>query len=124
VSAGRPRHALLCRRRAALHHVRLSGQSILAHHRPKALQDGRDPGVFSGLAPSGDHSFSYTVPHVLVVAVKDGRIAQMPDVESIIMPGAPSRGATLTRGPPANPHSTDAGAEPGGARLVLPSAAP
>jgi isoquinoline 1-oxidoreductase beta subunit len=49
-------------------HMRLSGQSILASVRPEILQaqKGRDPIAFQGLFESGEHSFSYTVPNLLI----------------------------------------------------------
>ena len=47
-------------------HVRLSGQSILARLRPEALQNGRDPLTFQGIAQAGEHSFGYTVPNLLI----------------------------------------------------------
>ena len=47
-------------------HLRISGQSILAGVMPARLQGGADPVVFQGLAPQGDHAFSYTVPNLLV----------------------------------------------------------
>src|SRR5437016_5818419 len=47
-------------------HFRLSGQSILYTVRPAALENGRDPASFQGLAPSGDFAFGYTVPNLLV----------------------------------------------------------
>ena len=47
-------------------HMRLSGQSILASVRPAALQDGKDPVVFQGLNPSGDFTFGYSVPNLLI----------------------------------------------------------
>jgi isoquinoline 1-oxidoreductase subunit beta len=49
-------------------HMRLSGQSILASVRPEVVQaqKGRDPVVFQGVADSGEHSFSYTIPNLLV----------------------------------------------------------
>ena len=47
-------------------HVRISGQSILAALRPQALQDGKDPAVFMGLMPGGDHAISYAIPNLLV----------------------------------------------------------
>jgi isoquinoline 1-oxidoreductase subunit beta len=47
-------------------HFRLSGQSILYTVRPAALENGRDPAAFQGLAPSGDFAFGYTVPNLLV----------------------------------------------------------
>jgi isoquinoline 1-oxidoreductase beta subunit len=49
-------------------HMRLSGQSILASVRPEIVQaqKGRDPVVFQGVADSGEHSFSYTIPNLLV----------------------------------------------------------
>jgi isoquinoline 1-oxidoreductase beta subunit len=49
-------------------HMRISGQSILASVRPEVLQaqKGRDPLSFQGVFESGEHSFSYTVPNLLV----------------------------------------------------------
>lgn len=47
-------------------HFRLSGQSILYTVRPAALENGRDPAAFQGLAPSGDFAFGYSVPNLLV----------------------------------------------------------
>jgi len=47
-------------------HIRLSGQSILAKLRPEALQNGRDPATFQGLAQAGEHSFGYTIPNLLI----------------------------------------------------------
>jgi isoquinoline 1-oxidoreductase subunit beta len=47
-------------------HFRLSGQSILYTVRPAALENGRDPAAFQGLAPSGDFAIGYTVPNLLV----------------------------------------------------------
>lgn len=47
-------------------HIRLSGQSILASVRPAALDKGKDPVVFQGFWPSGEHSLEYDIPHLLV----------------------------------------------------------
>jgi len=49
-------------------HVRLSGQSILAHVRPQIVeqQKGRDPLSFQGLADAGEHAFGYSVPNLLI----------------------------------------------------------
>ena len=47
-------------------HIRLSGQSILAAVRPEALQNGRDPLTFQGLAQAGEHAFGYSVPNLLI----------------------------------------------------------
>jgi isoquinoline 1-oxidoreductase beta subunit len=49
-------------------HVRLSGQSILAAVRPHIVeqQKGRDPLTFQGLADSGEHSFGYNLPNLLI----------------------------------------------------------
>jgi isoquinoline 1-oxidoreductase beta subunit len=49
-------------------HIRLSGQSILAAVRPQVVEQdkGRDPLVFQGLFNSGEHSFSYTIPNLLI----------------------------------------------------------
>ena len=46
-------------------HVRISGQSILASVMPQRLTDGADMITFQGLLPKGDHSISYSVPHLL-----------------------------------------------------------
>jgi isoquinoline 1-oxidoreductase beta subunit len=52
---------------AALH-MRLSGQSILAAVRPEVVQaqKGRDPLTFQGVADTGEHSFGYTVPNLMI----------------------------------------------------------
>jgi isoquinoline 1-oxidoreductase beta subunit len=49
-------------------HIRLSGQSILAAVRPHIVeqQKGRDPLSFQGLADSGEHSFGYNIPNLLI----------------------------------------------------------
>jgi isoquinoline 1-oxidoreductase beta subunit len=49
-------------------HIRLSGQSILASVRPQVVEQdkGRDPLVFQGLFHTGEHSFSYTIPNLLI----------------------------------------------------------
>ena len=47
-------------------HMRISGQSILAAVFPQRLEDGRDPVVFQGLMPSGDGTFGYTIPNLLI----------------------------------------------------------
>ncbi|MFM9881514.1 MAG: molybdopterin cofactor-binding domain-containing protein [Burkholderiales bacterium] len=49
-------------------HMRLSGQSILAAVRPEVLQaqKGRDPLTFQGVADTGEHSFGYTVPNLMI----------------------------------------------------------
>jgi isoquinoline 1-oxidoreductase beta subunit len=47
-------------------HMRLSGQSILAGVAPQNLQNGRDPVAFQGLTTSGDGTFGYTVPNLLL----------------------------------------------------------
>jgi isoquinoline 1-oxidoreductase beta subunit len=49
-------------------HVRLSGQSILAAVRPHIVeqQKGRDPLSFQGLADTGEHSFGYSIPNLLI----------------------------------------------------------
>jgi isoquinoline 1-oxidoreductase subunit beta len=47
-------------------HMRLSGQSILADVRPEALQNGKDPLTFQGLAPSGEHAFGYSIPNLMI----------------------------------------------------------
>jgi isoquinoline 1-oxidoreductase beta subunit len=49
-------------------HMRLSGQSILAAVRPAIVeqQKGRDPLTFQGVFESGEHSFGYTMPNLLI----------------------------------------------------------
>jgi isoquinoline 1-oxidoreductase beta subunit len=47
-------------------HFRLSGQSILASVFPQNLQNGRDFLTFQGLHPSGDFTFGYSVPNLLI----------------------------------------------------------
>src|SRR5262245_21222857 len=47
-------------------HIRLSGQSILTAVFPQNLQDGKDPLTFQGFWPSGEHSFEYTIPNLLI----------------------------------------------------------
>lgn len=47
-------------------HIRLSGQSILAHVFPGALDQGKDPLTFQGFWPSGEQSFEYTIPNLLI----------------------------------------------------------
>jgi isoquinoline 1-oxidoreductase beta subunit len=49
-------------------HMRLSGQSILAAVRPAIVEKekGRDPLSFQGVADSGEHSFGYTIPNLLI----------------------------------------------------------
>ena len=49
-------------------HMRLSGQSILASVRPAIVeqQKGRDPLTFQGVFESGEHSFGYTMPNLLI----------------------------------------------------------
>jgi isoquinoline 1-oxidoreductase beta subunit len=49
-------------------HMRLSGQSILAAVRPAIVeqQKGRDPLTFQGVFDSGEHSFGYTMPNLLI----------------------------------------------------------
>jgi isoquinoline 1-oxidoreductase subunit beta len=54
-------------------HMRISGQSIFSAIRPEALQEGMDPFVFQGLAPSEDRfarigpaELGYTIPNLLI----------------------------------------------------------
>ncbi len=47
-------------------HMRISGQSILTAVRPQALQDGRDPAQFQGVAPSGEFEFGYGISNLLI----------------------------------------------------------
>src|SRR4030088_308188 len=46
--------------------MRLSGQSIQFSLRPAALENGKDPAAFQGLAPSGDAAIGYSVPNLLI----------------------------------------------------------
>ena len=47
-------------------HIRLSGQSILTSVFPQNLQNGKDPLTFQGYWPTGEHSFEYTIPNLLI----------------------------------------------------------
>jgi isoquinoline 1-oxidoreductase beta subunit len=49
-------------------HMRLSGQSILASVRPAVVEKdkGRDALSFQGVFESGEHSFGYTMPNLLI----------------------------------------------------------
>ena len=49
-------------------HMRLSGQSILAAVRPAIVEKdkGRDAFAFMGVFESGEHSFGYTIPSLLI----------------------------------------------------------
>jgi isoquinoline 1-oxidoreductase subunit beta len=49
-------------------HMRLSGQSILASVRPAIVEkdNGRDGLTFQGVAQSGEHSFGYSIPNLLI----------------------------------------------------------
>ncbi|HYG84859.1 MAG TPA: molybdopterin cofactor-binding domain-containing protein [Azospirillum sp.] len=47
-------------------HMRISGQSIVAGIFPQNLQNGRDTATFQGLMPSGDGTFGYTIPNLLI----------------------------------------------------------
>jgi isoquinoline 1-oxidoreductase beta subunit len=49
-------------------HMRLSGQSILAAVRPAVVEKdkGRDAIAFMGVFESGEHSFGYTIPNLLI----------------------------------------------------------
>jgi isoquinoline 1-oxidoreductase beta subunit len=49
-------------------HMRLSGQSILASVRPAIVEKnkGMDPLSFQGVAQSGEHSYGYTIPNLLI----------------------------------------------------------
>ncbi len=46
--------------------IRLSGQSIIAGLFPQNLDKGKDPNVFQGYWPSGEHSFEYTIPNLKI----------------------------------------------------------
>jgi isoquinoline 1-oxidoreductase beta subunit len=48
-------------------HMRISGQSIIAHVLPSRLgADGRDPATFQGLNPGGEFRFAYSIPNLLI----------------------------------------------------------
>jgi isoquinoline 1-oxidoreductase beta subunit len=49
-------------------HMRLSGQSILASVRPQVVEQdkGRDALSFQGVFQTGEHSFGYSVPNLLI----------------------------------------------------------
>ena len=48
-------------------HMRISGQSILSSVNPQALQSGKDPATFQGLALGGaEGAFSYAIPNLLI----------------------------------------------------------
>lgn len=48
-------------------HMRISGQSIMAYHRPAAVTKDGDPIVFQGLVPGGSEmAIGYTVPNLLI----------------------------------------------------------
>jgi isoquinoline 1-oxidoreductase beta subunit len=48
-------------------HIRISGQSIVAGLSPQSLENGMDPRVFQGFAPSGpEASYGYNVPNLLI----------------------------------------------------------
>jgi isoquinoline 1-oxidoreductase beta subunit len=47
-------------------HMRISGQSIQFTLRPEGLVNGKDPSTFAGLNASGDATFGYTVPNLLI----------------------------------------------------------
>ncbi|HYF89076.1 xanthine dehydrogenase family protein molybdopterin-binding subunit [Azospirillum sp.] len=47
-------------------HMRISGQSIVAGIFPQNLQNGKDMATFQGLLPSGDGTFGYGVPNLLI----------------------------------------------------------
>ncbi|PWC31732.1 molybdopterin cofactor-binding domain-containing protein [Azospirillum sp. TSO22-1] len=47
-------------------HMRVSGQSIIAGIFPQNLQNGKDMATFQGLLASGDGTFGYGVPNLLI----------------------------------------------------------
>jgi isoquinoline 1-oxidoreductase beta subunit len=47
-------------------HIRLSGQSIISAVFPQMLQNGKDALAFQGYWPTGEHSFEYTIPDLLI----------------------------------------------------------
>ncbi|MDO3385632.1 molybdopterin-dependent oxidoreductase [Gilvimarinus sp. SDUM040013] len=63
-----------CRMRATLDddgtvqalHMRISGQSILAHVNPNAIGGKGDPVMYQGVDPEGDMAIGYSVPNLLV----------------------------------------------------------
>lgn len=63
-----------CRMRASMDangelqalHMRIAGQSILAHVNPKGIGEKGDPVMYQGLDPEGDMAIGYSVPNLLV----------------------------------------------------------
>jgi isoquinoline 1-oxidoreductase beta subunit len=47
-------------------HMRISGQSILVSVAPQRMENGVDKIAFQGLLPSGEHSFAYDIPDLLI----------------------------------------------------------
>ena len=76
MTQGRYHPVIMCKMTAALDdkknitglNMRLSGQSILAAVRPAvvAANKGKDPLVFQGLDPTGEHGITYSFPNLMI----------------------------------------------------------
>ncbi|MGV0981369.1 MAG: molybdopterin cofactor-binding domain-containing protein [Polynucleobacter sp.] len=76
MTQGRYHPVMMCKMTASLDdkknitglNMRLSGQSILAAVRPAvvAANKGKDPLVFQGLDPAGEHGITYTFPNLMI----------------------------------------------------------
>ncbi|MBU3589348.1 xanthine dehydrogenase family protein molybdopterin-binding subunit [Polynucleobacter sp. 80A-SIGWE] len=76
MTQGRYHPVMMCKMTASLDdkknitglNVRLSGQSILAAVRPAvvAANKGKDPLVFQGLDPAGEHGITYSFPNLMI----------------------------------------------------------
>ena len=76
MTQGRYHPVMMCKMTAAIDdkknitglNMRLSGQSILAAVRPAvvAANKGKDPAVFQGLDPTGEHGITYSFPNLMV----------------------------------------------------------
>ncbi|MGV0963577.1 MAG: molybdopterin cofactor-binding domain-containing protein [Polynucleobacter sp.] len=76
MTQGRYHPVMMCKMTASLDdkknitglNMRLSGQSILAAVRPAvvAANKGKDPLVFQGLDPSGEHGITYSFPNLMI----------------------------------------------------------
>ncbi|MBU3593721.1 xanthine dehydrogenase family protein molybdopterin-binding subunit [Polynucleobacter sp. 71A-WALBACH] len=76
MTQGRYHPVMMCKMTAALDdkknitglNMRLSGQSILAAVRPAvvAANKGKDPLVFQGLDPTGEHGITYSFPNLMI----------------------------------------------------------
>ncbi|WP_062308195.1 xanthine dehydrogenase family protein molybdopterin-binding subunit [Polynucleobacter sinensis] len=76
MTQGRYHPVMMCKMTAAIDdkknitglNMRLSGQSILSSVRPAvvAANKGKDPAVFQGLDPTGEHGITYSFPNLMV----------------------------------------------------------